>query len=164
MKNTGGDCGLEITVSSPTIHIWVPQSQSPLIIGSNTVSVSKGSLSCYSKCEIRWTAIVLSVIRTIAYFFCFYKFQVTDDKSIRRRIFLSTFRKEMKATMFSGFVPLRLSAYWDYIVINLAELTHKLFGTKYVKTVKIQVSVNRLSVLLHAHFNSLYFLFFCFFL
>ncbi|TWW59479.1 Cilia- and flagella-associated protein 20 [Takifugu flavidus] len=73
---------------------------------------------------------------------CGLEITVTDDNSIRRRIFLSTFRKEMKVSVFSGFVPLRLSTYWDYIIINLAELTHQLFGTKYVKTLKIQIHAN----------------------
>ncbi|XP_056892694.1 uncharacterized protein LOC130527883 isoform X1 [Takifugu flavidus] len=73
---------------------------------------------------------------------CGLEITVTDDNSIRRRIFLSTFRKEMKASVFSGCVPLRLSTYWDYIIINLAELTHQLFGSKYVKTLKIQIHAN----------------------
>eukprot|EP00066_Takifugu_rubripes_P021569 XP_011610835.1 PREDICTED: uncharacterized protein LOC101068083 [Takifugu rubripes] len=73
-------------------------------------------------------------------FFC--KITVTDEKSVQRQIFLSTFRKEMKARVFSGCVPIRLSTSWDYIIINLAEVTQQLFGTKYVKTVKIQIHAN----------------------
>lgn len=41
-------------------------------------------------------------------------------------------------------VPLILAASWEHININLAELTYELFGTKYVETVKVQVSVDTL--------------------
>lgn len=40
-------------------------------------------------------------------------------------------------------VPLILAASWEHININLAELTDELFGTKYVETVKVQVSAGR---------------------
>lgn len=41
--------------------------------------------------------------------------------------------------MYSGFVPLKLSTFWDHININLAKLTNELFGAKYMETVKIKV-------------------------
>ena len=46
--------------------------------------------------------------------------------------------------MYSGFVPLKLSAFWEHIQVNLAKVTNELFGAKYVETVKIKVSVPRL--------------------
>lgn len=67
---------------------------------------------------------------------------MTDDKKIQRRILQTTFRKEMKAMVYVVCVPLILAASWEHININLAELTNELFGTKYVETVKVQVSVS----------------------
>lgn len=43
--------------------------------------------------------------------------------------------------MFTGCVPLKLSNTWVHININLAKLINDLFGTIYVETVKIKVSV-----------------------
>lgn len=73
-------------------------------------------------------------------FFVFDNFQVTDDRIIRRQIILTTFTKEMKAKVYSGFVPIRLSSSWEHFNINLAKVTNALFGTKYVETEKIKVS------------------------
>lgn len=67
---------------------------------------------------------------------------MTDDKKIQRRILQTTFRKEMKAMVYVVCVPLILAASWEHININLAELTNELFGTKYVETVKVQVSAS----------------------
>lgn len=67
--------------------------------------------------------------------------QVTDDKSIQRRMILTTFTKKTKVMMFTGCVPLKLSNTWVHININLAKLINDLFGTIYVETVKIKVSV-----------------------
>lgn len=66
---------------------------------------------------------------------------MTDDQKIQRRIVQTTFRREMKAMVYVVCVPLILAASWEHININLAELTNELFGTKYVETVKVQVSV-----------------------
>lgn len=63
--------------------------------------------------------------------------------------------------MYSGFVPLKLSTFWDHININLPKVTNELFGAKYVETAKIKVSVprlHRLQLQLLAHTNSLYLL------
>lgn len=49
----------------------------------------------------------------------------------------------MKTMVYVAGVPLVLSASWEHININLAERTNASFGTKYVETVKIQVSVGR---------------------
>lgn len=50
----------------------------------------------------------------------------------------------MKAKIYSGFVPIKLSSSFEHVNINLAKVTHVLFGTRYVETVKIKVSVGRL--------------------
>lgn len=60
--------------------------------------------------------------------------------------------------MYSGFVPLKLSTFWDLININLPKVTNELFGAKYVETVKIKVSMprlHRLQLQFHVHTNSL---------
>lgn len=46
--------------------------------------------------------------------------------------------------MYTGCVPLKLSDSWVHININLAKLINELFGTVYVETVTIKVSVHRL--------------------
>lgn len=45
----------------------------------------------------------------------------------------------MKAKIYSAFVPIRLSTSFEHVNINLAKVTHALFGTRYVETVKIKV-------------------------
>lgn len=76
------------------------------------------------------------------HFFVLDHFQVIDDKNVRRQIVQTTFRKQMKAMVRLVCFPLRLSDSWERIDLNLAELTNELFGTKYVETAKIQVSVD----------------------
>uniref|UniRef100_A0A674N7K3 CFA20 domain-containing protein n=2 Tax=Takifugu rubripes TaxID=31033 RepID=A0A674N7K3_TAKRU len=70
------------------------------------------------------------------------KITVTDDKIIRRQIILTTFTRKMKAKIYSGFVPIRLSSSFEHVNINLAKVTHVLFGTRYVETVKIKIHAN----------------------
>lgn len=86
-----------------------------------------------------WSCIVL----LYSHFFILYNFQVTDDKNVRWQIIQTTFRKDIKAMTHVACVPLRLSTSWERISINLAKVTHALFGTKYVETSKIKVSVRR---------------------
>lgn len=91
-----------------------------------------------------WTSVESLQESSIFSGFLLDNFQEIDDKSIRRQIFLTTFKKEIKVRELSGSVPITLSMSWDYIIINLAEVTYQLFKTKYVKTLEIQVSINRL--------------------
>lgn len=49
-------------------------------------------------------------------------------------------------------VPLVLSASWEHININLAERINVSFGTNYVETVKVQVSVG--SIITCSHYLS----------
>ncbi|CAG03699.1 unnamed protein product, partial [Tetraodon nigroviridis] len=71
-----------------------------------------------------------------------FEITVIDDKNIQRRIILTTFTKKMKPMMYSGFVPLKLSTFWDHININLTTVTNEIFGAKYVETVKIKIHPN----------------------
>lgn len=84
-----------------------------------------------------------------------YNFQVTDDKNVRWQIVQTTFRKDTKAMTHVACVPLRLSTSWERISINLAKVTHALFGTKYTETSKIKVSVLWVAALLR-EFASLF--------
>lgn len=84
---------------------------------------------------------------------------MTDEKIIRRQIILTTFTRKMKAKIYSGFVPIRLSSSFEHVNINLAKVTHALFGTRYVETVKIKVSILlKTAAFLYAHANSLCFI------
>lgn len=69
-------------------------------------------------------------------------FQVMDDRKIRRQICVSTWQTA-KNKKNLRVVHLKFPTSWDYININLAEVTAALFGTKYVETVGIKVSVGR---------------------
>lgn len=93
---------------------------------------------------------------SIITFFALDTFQVSDEKSIQRRINLTTFPKKMKQMMYLGFIPLKLSTSWDHVNINLAKVTNELFGAKYVETVKIKVSFCRLQLRVHVHTHSPY--------
>lgn len=102
--------------------------------------------SCIVLCSIFVEMIKLSDLccnQLSGFFFILYNFQVTDDKNVCRQIIQTTFRKDMNAMTHVACVPLRLSTSWERISINLAKVTHALFGTKYVETSKIKVSVGR---------------------
>lgn len=68
--------------------------------------------------------------------------KVIDDENIQRQISVSTWQTA-KIKKCLCVVQLRLSTSWDYFNINLAKVTNALFGTKYVETVKIKVTVPR---------------------
>lgn len=63
-----------------------------------------------------------------------------DDRKIKRRICVSTWQTA-KNKKNLRVVHLKFPSFWDYIHINLAEVTAALFGTNYVETVGIKVSV-----------------------
>lgn len=66
-----------------------------------------------------------------------------DDKNVQRQIYLGNYSRENSVPR-SFCWPLRLSNYWQYFCLNLADVTNRVFMTKYVETVKIKVSVDSL--------------------
>lgn len=65
-----------------------------------------------------------------------------DDRKIQRQICVSTWQTAKNKKNLC-IVHLKFPTSWDYININLAEVTAASFGAKYVETVGIKVSVGR---------------------
>lgn len=97
--------------------------------------------------------ITIRIICIFTFYFVFDQFQVIDNTNVRRQIVQTTFKKDMKAKVCVVCFPIRLSDSWERIDFNLAELTNELFGTEYVETAKIQVSVDKVTQAIVTHPN-----------
>lgn len=62
-----------------------------------------------------------------------------DNKDIQRRIYLGSYIKDSAPHSLRW--TLKLSDSWQYFCLNLADVTSRVFMTKYIETVKIKVSV-----------------------
>lgn len=59
-----------------------------------------------------------------------------------RRFQASTFQPQTRNTVFLTQMPLRLDPGWNKIEINLADFTHRAYGTRYMETVAIRINAN----------------------
>ena len=59
-----------------------------------------------------------------------------------RRFQASTFQPHTRTNVFITQMPLRLDPGWNKIEINLADFTHRAFGTRYMETVAIRINAN----------------------
>lgn len=59
-----------------------------------------------------------------------------------RRFQASTFQPQTRTNMFITQMPLRLDSGWNKIEINLADFTHRAYGTRYMETVAIRINAN----------------------
>ena len=65
--------------------------------------------------------------------------QILDDKNVLRRFRVSNFQSRIKIRPFFCVVPMKLNDGWNHIQLNLADFTRRVFGTKYMETIRMQV-------------------------
>jgi len=65
-----------------------------------------------------------------------------DDTKTRRKFSVSNYHQNSKVRPFSVNIPLKLDEGWNQVILNLAEMTKKVFGTEYKETVRIQIHAN----------------------
>lgn len=74
--------------------------------------------------------------------YCTFLIEIRDHENQLRRFQASNFQPNTKTNMFSTHMPLRLDAGWNKIELNLADFTHRVYGTRYVETVAIRLNAN----------------------
>lgn len=73
---------------------------------------------------------------------CTFEIEIRDHENQLRRFQASNFQPHTRTNMFITQMPLRLDSGWNKIEINLADFTHRAYGTRYVETVRIRVNAN----------------------
>lgn len=74
--------------------------------------------------------------------YCTFEIEIRDHENQLRRFQASTFQPHTRTSMFITQMPLRLDPGWNKIEINLADFTHRAYGTRYVETVSIRINAN----------------------
>lgn len=74
--------------------------------------------------------------------YCTFEIEIRDHENQLRRFQASNFQPHTRTNMFITQMPLRLDSGWNKIEINLADFTHRAYGTRYVETVRIRVNAN----------------------
>lgn len=74
--------------------------------------------------------------------YCTFEIEVRDHENQLRRFQASNFIPHTRTNMFITTMPLRLDTGWNKIEINLADFTHRAYGTRYVETVSIRINAN----------------------
>lgn len=70
-----------------------------------------------------------------------HNFQVLDDKNVRRRFRASNYQSTTRVKPFICTMPMRLDDGWNQIQFNLSDFTRRAYGTNYIETLRVQVSV-----------------------
>ncbi len=70
------------------------------------------------------------------------RFQVLDDKNVRRRFRASNYQSTTRVKPFICTMPMRLDDGWNQIQFNLADFTRRAYGTNYVETLRVQIHAN----------------------
>lgn len=71
-----------------------------------------------------------------------FEIEIRDHENQLRRFQASNFQAHTRTNMFITQMPLRLDPGWNKIEINLADFTHRAYGTRYVETVNIRINAN----------------------
>lgn len=74
--------------------------------------------------------------------YCTFEIEIRDHENQLRRFQASNFQPHTRHNMFITQMPLRLDPGWNKIEINLADFTHRAYGTRYVETVSIRMNAN----------------------
>lgn len=74
--------------------------------------------------------------------YCTFEIEVRDHENQLRRFQASNFQPNTRTNMFITQMPLRLDSGWNKIEINLADFTHRAYGTRYLETVRIRINAN----------------------
>ena len=67
--------------------------------------------------------------------------QVLDDKNVRRRFRASNYQSTTRVKPFICTMPMRLDDGWNQIQFNLSDFTRRAYGTNYIETLRVQVSL-----------------------
>ncbi|XP_056894878.1 uncharacterized protein LOC130529012 [Takifugu flavidus] len=71
-----------------------------------------------------------------------FELTLIDDKNVHQRIYLGSHSREGTPVPLSFRWPLKLSNYWQYFCLDLADVTNRVFKTNYVETAKIKIYAN----------------------
>lgn len=74
--------------------------------------------------------------------YCTFEIEVRDHENQLRRFQASTFQPQTRTDIFITQMPLRLDSGWNKIEVNLADFTHRAYGTRYVETVRVRINAN----------------------
>ena len=80
------------------------------------------------------------IIKNLKKYFTF-EVQVLDDKNVRRRFRASNYQSTTRVKPFICTMPMRLDDGWNQIQFNLSDFTRRAYGTNYIETLRVQVSV-----------------------
>lgn len=70
--------------------------------------------------------------------------KVLDDRNVRRRFRASNYQSTTRVKPFICTMPMRLDDGWNQIQFNLSDFTRRAYGTNYIETLRVQVSLVRL--------------------
>lgn len=74
--------------------------------------------------------------------YCTFEIEVRDHENQLRRFQASTFQPHTRTSLSITQMPLRLESGWNKIEINLADFTHRAYGTRYIETVYVRINAN----------------------
>lgn len=83
---------------------------------------------------------LVMIIKNLKKYFTF-EVQVLDDKNVRRRFRASNYQSTTRVKPFICTMPMRLDDGWNQIQFNLSDFTRRAYGTNYIETLRVQVSV-----------------------
>jgi hypothetical protein len=83
---------------------------------------------------------LVMIIKNLKKYFTF-EVQVLDDKNVRRRFRASNYQSTTRVKPFICTMPMRLDDGWNQIQFNLSDFTRRAYGTNYIETLRVQVSI-----------------------
>ncbi|CAH8670964.1 unnamed protein product [Schistosoma rodhaini] len=83
---------------------------------------------------------LVMIIKNLKKYFTF-EVLILDDKKIRRRFRASNYQSTTRVKPFICTMPMRLDEGWNQIQFNLCDFTRRAYGTNYVETLRVQVSI-----------------------
>lgn len=111
-----------------------------LISRNATITFITAPLIPHQSLAIKLPFITL-IIKNLQKYFSF-EIQIRDSENQLRRFQASNFQKRTCVNIFCVQMPLKLSTDWNQIQINLADFTHRAFGTNYLETVRVRINAN----------------------
>jgi hypothetical protein len=118
-------------------------------IRSKSLELTSSNIStCYAICPalkdrtlgIRLPFFNMLVKNLQSYFS--YELEVLDDKGTVRRFRASNFQNTTRCIDEICVMPLRLEDGWNFIQMNLTELTRTAYGTKFVEVLRVMIHAN----------------------
>lgn len=107
---------------------------------NSTITFITTPIACRASLAIKLPIVTL-VVKNLQKYFSF-EIQIRDDQNQLRRLHSSNFQSKTQIQVFCVQMPLCLADGWNQIQLNLADLTQRAFGTKYLETVRIRVNAN----------------------